>query len=147
MSSRTPPPAFMCMPDVANGHTASNTPDPIRTRKSSGARPGQYWGGGPPGKSLGCCWLYFFLHIDRPDRTPPPAFMCMPYFEFRDIAMRHGIARSDNNLNLFGESRRQRIHAGLRCQKLCCGSPHRGAHRSHRRRSAVTCSADREPPS
>jgi hypothetical protein len=39
---------------------------------------------------------------------------------------------------------KQRYHAGLRCQKLCCGSPHRGAHRSHRRQSAVTCSADRE---
>ena len=42
----------------ASGHTALNTPDPIRTRKLSSARPGQYWGGGPPGKSLGCCWLF-----------------------------------------------------------------------------------------
>ena len=42
----------------ASGHTASNTPDPIRTRKLSCARPGQYWGGGPPGKPLGCCWLF-----------------------------------------------------------------------------------------
>ena len=41
-----PPMAF------ANGHTSSNTPDPIRTRKLSGERPGQYWGGGPPGKPL-----------------------------------------------------------------------------------------------
>ena len=47
---------------------------------------------------------------------------------------------------LFWYCWRQRDHAGLRCQKLCCGSPHRGAHRSHRRQSAVTCSADREPP-
>ena len=45
----------------ASGHTALNTPDPIRTRKLSSARPGQYWGGGPPGKSLGCCWLFAFL--------------------------------------------------------------------------------------
>ena len=37
-----------------NGHTASNAPDPIRTRKLSDARPGQYWGGGPPGKPFGC---------------------------------------------------------------------------------------------
>ena len=44
----------------ANGHTSSNTPDPIRTRKLSGERPGQYWGGGPPGKPLGCCWLFQF---------------------------------------------------------------------------------------
>ena len=44
----------------ANGHTSSNTPDPIRTRKLSGERPGQYWGGGPPGKPLGCCWLFVF---------------------------------------------------------------------------------------
>ena len=43
---------------VASGHTASNTPDPIRTRKLSCARPGQYWGGGPPGKPFGCCWLF-----------------------------------------------------------------------------------------
>ena len=46
--------------DSANGHTSSNIPDPIRTRKSSGERPGQYWGGGPPGKPLGCCWLFVF---------------------------------------------------------------------------------------
>ena len=45
----------------ANGHTSSNIPDPIRTRKSSGERPGQYWGGGPPGKPLGCCWLFSFV--------------------------------------------------------------------------------------
>ena len=44
----------------ANGHTSSNAPDPIWTRKSSGERPGQYWGGGPPGKPLGCCWLFAF---------------------------------------------------------------------------------------
>ena len=44
----------------ANGHTSSNTPDPIRTRKLSRERPGQYWGGGPPGKPLGCCWLFAF---------------------------------------------------------------------------------------
>ena len=42
----------------ANGHISSNTPDPIRTRKSSGERLGQYWGGVPPGKPLGCCWLF-----------------------------------------------------------------------------------------
>ena len=40
---------------IVSGHTASKTPDPIRTRKLSCARPGQYWGGGPPGKPLGCC--------------------------------------------------------------------------------------------
>ena len=45
-------------PYFASGHTALNTPDPIRTRKLSSARPGQYWGGGPPGKPLGCCWLF-----------------------------------------------------------------------------------------
>ena len=45
----------------ANGHTSSNTPDPIRTRKLGGERPGQYWGGGPPGKPLGCCWLFVVL--------------------------------------------------------------------------------------
>ena len=44
----------------ANGHTSSSAPDPIRTRKLSGERPGQYWGGGPPGKPLGCCWLFAF---------------------------------------------------------------------------------------
>ena len=53
-------PGKTCAPDHpdsisgVNGHTASNTPDPIRTRKLSGARPGQYWGGGPPGKPFGC---------------------------------------------------------------------------------------------
>ena len=44
----------------ASGHTLLNTPDPIRTRKLSSRRPGQYWGGGPPGKPLGAagfCWL------------------------------------------------------------------------------------------
>ena len=43
----------------ASGHTMLNTPDPIRTRKLSGIRPGQYWGGGPPGKPFGCCWLFY----------------------------------------------------------------------------------------
>ena len=41
----------------------------------------------------------------------------------------------------------QRGNAGSLYQKFCCGLPHRGIHRSHRRQSAVTCSADREPPS
>lgn len=41
----------------------------------------------------------------------------------------------------------QRTHAGSRNQKFCCGLQHRCIHRSHRRQSAVTCSADREPPS
>ena len=40
----------------------------------------------------------------------------------------------------------QRVHAGSLYQKLCCGVLHRSIHRSHRRQSAVTCSADREPP-
>ena len=42
---------------LASGHTASNAPDLFRTPKLSGAGPGQYRGGGPPGKPLGCCWL------------------------------------------------------------------------------------------
>ena len=45
----------------ASGHTAMNTPDPIRTRKLSIARPGQYWGGGPPGKPFGCRWLLYAI--------------------------------------------------------------------------------------
>ena len=45
----------------ASGHTVSNIPDPIRTRKLIGRRPGQYWGGGPPGKPFGCRWLFRFL--------------------------------------------------------------------------------------
>ena len=39
----------------ASGHTATNTPDLFRTLKLTVAGPGQYWGGGPPGKPLGCC--------------------------------------------------------------------------------------------
>ena len=65
----------------ASGHTRLNTPDPIRTRKLSNRRPGQYWGGGPPGKSLGCCWLFAFAllththththtHRDKNPKTP-----------------------------------------------------------------------------
>ena len=65
---------------VANGHTSSNTPDPIRTRKLSGERPGQYWGGGPPGKPLGCCWLFLFLRkqvifaCSHPSKALPNGF-------------------------------------------------------------------------
>ncbi len=44
---------------LASGHTASNAPDLFRTPKLSGAGPGQYRGGGPPGKPLGCCWLFY----------------------------------------------------------------------------------------
>ena len=39
----------------ASGHTATNTPALIRTPKLKVAGPGQYWGGGPPGKPFGCC--------------------------------------------------------------------------------------------
>ena len=46
---------------LADGHTASNAPDLFRPPKLSGAGPGQYWGGGPPGKPLGCCQLLFTL--------------------------------------------------------------------------------------
>ena len=42
---------------VAGGHTASNAPDLFRPPKLSGAGPGKYWGGGPPGKTSGCCQL------------------------------------------------------------------------------------------
>ena len=46
---------------LADGHTASNAPDLFRPPKLSGAGPGQYWGGGPPGKTLGCCQLFVGL--------------------------------------------------------------------------------------
>ena len=46
----------------ADGHTASNAPDLFRPPKLSGAGPGQYWGGGPPGKPLGCCQLFACVH-------------------------------------------------------------------------------------
>ena len=42
----------------ASDHTATNTPDLFRTLKLTVAGPGQYWGGGPPGKPFGCCWLF-----------------------------------------------------------------------------------------
>ena len=47
----------------ASGHTATNTPDLFRTPKLTVAGPGQYWGGGPPGKPLGCCWLFCLLEV------------------------------------------------------------------------------------
>ena len=33
-------------------------PIPSELGSLSGERSGQYWGGGPPGKPLGCCWLF-----------------------------------------------------------------------------------------
>ena len=54
LPSRTAPANNM----FADGHTASNAPDLFRPPKLSGAGPGQYWGGGPPGKTLGCCQLF-----------------------------------------------------------------------------------------
>ena len=82
LHAREPPAhhaAFGCSTmAVANGHTASNTPDPIRTRKLSGARPGQYWGGGPPGKSLGCCWL--FVVVEGRSRWSSPALLLFVYY-------------------------------------------------------------------
>ena len=45
----------------ADGHTVSNAPDLFRPPKLSGTGPGQYWGGGPPGKPLGCCQLLLLL--------------------------------------------------------------------------------------
>ena len=41
----------------AYGHTFRNTPDPIWTRKLSLWGPGKYRGGGPRGKTFGCCRL------------------------------------------------------------------------------------------
>ena len=52
---QNPMPGGLTLISIVSGHTASKAPDPIRTRKLSCARPGQYWGGGPPGKPLGCC--------------------------------------------------------------------------------------------
>ena len=50
----------------AGGHTATNAPDLFRTPKLTVAGPGQYWGGGPPGKPFGCCRLFlFFLFADQ----------------------------------------------------------------------------------
>ena len=57
---------------VASGHTSSKTPGLIRTRKLSGERPGQYWGGGPPGKPFGCCWLLCAATHHRPISTKWP---------------------------------------------------------------------------
>ena len=54
---------------IADGHTASNAPDLFRPPKLSGAGPGQYWGGGPPGKSLGCCQLFQQRYM-RPGPSP-----------------------------------------------------------------------------
>lgn len=48
------PCSALCI-EVASGHTATNTPDLFRTPKLTVAGPGQYWGGGPPGKPFGCC--------------------------------------------------------------------------------------------
>ena len=45
---------------IAGGHTATNPPDLFRTPKLTVAGPGQYWGGGPPGKPFGCCQLFAF---------------------------------------------------------------------------------------
>ena len=45
----------------ADGHTASNAPDLFRPPKLSSAEPGQYSGGGPPGKPSGCCQLLYFF--------------------------------------------------------------------------------------
>lgn len=53
---------IVCNPSPfdAYGHTAQNTPRPIRTVQLSWARPVQYRGGGPRGKCR-CCRLTFFL--------------------------------------------------------------------------------------
>ena len=67
----------------ASGHTLLNTPDPIRTRKLSSRRPGQYWGGGPPGKPLGAagfcrcssrqnCWPCRYDHLRNPPARQRP---------------------------------------------------------------------------
>ena len=44
----------------ADGHAVSNAPALFRPPKLSGTGPGQYWGGGPPGKTSGCCQLLLF---------------------------------------------------------------------------------------
>ena len=42
---------------LADGHTASNAPDPFWPPKLSGAGHGQYWGGETPGQTFGRCRL------------------------------------------------------------------------------------------
>ena len=76
---------------LASGHTASNAPDLFRTPKLSGAGPGQYRGGGPPGKPLGCCWLFptgnnVFKGVERQTRTSYPRTQeyIQPWIPFGD---------------------------------------------------------------
>ena len=42
----------------ASAHGAAGTFFLFRTMKLTVAGVGQYWGGGPPGKPFGCCWLF-----------------------------------------------------------------------------------------
>ena len=58
----------------------SNGPALFRPPKSSGTGPGQYWGGGPPGKTSGCCQLLPFpaqaklmQHPVASQPLPPPS--------------------------------------------------------------------------
>ena len=64
----------------ADGHAVSNGPALFRPPKSSGTGPGQYWCGGPPGKTSGCCQLLPFpaqaklmQHPVASQPLPPPS--------------------------------------------------------------------------
>ena len=56
----------------ADGHTASNARDLFRPPKLSGVGPGQYWGGGPPKKPLGCCQLLIFFACSEGNDSRAP---------------------------------------------------------------------------
>ena len=66
----------LARPSVAGGHTATNTPDLFRTPKLTVAGLGQYWGGGPPGKSFGCCRHFIRLAQDVL-RSAPRLLICV----------------------------------------------------------------------
>ena len=77
--------------NLADGHTASNAPDLFRPPKLSGAGPGQYWGGGPPGKTLGCCQLLFVLPLAV--TTPAADSALVGTFAHKSFGFPSGIIR------------------------------------------------------
>ena len=95
------------------GHTALKVLDPIRTPKWSSARPGEYWGGRPPGKALRCwqqlryCTHHFILSR---------AAMRMPRQSF---STEHEERASGKNWLSRSDARIHMLTVSFRCRPAC----------------------------
>ena len=100
-----------------------------------------------PGWRIFKSYVKFIPRNEYKPRNHSPHIKQFPLKKLKKTRKTPPKSPTQNTLTLVNICWEQREYAGSRYQKLCCGLLHRSIHRSHRHQSAVTCSADREPPS